>query len=40
MKLPNGTKVLGVGPNKKVAKRSAAKRALVDLKNQNPMEVD
>ncbi|KAF8797027.1 Endoribonuclease Dicer like protein [Argiope bruennichi] len=30
--LPDGRKYQGVGPNKKVAKRSAAKRALADLK--------
>ncbi|XP_071041573.1 endoribonuclease Dicer isoform X2 [Parasteatoda tepidariorum] len=30
--LPNGNKYDGVGPNKKVAKRSAAKRALADMK--------
>ncbi|CAL1295864.1 unnamed protein product [Larinioides sclopetarius] len=36
--LPDGRKYQGVGPNKKVAKRSAAKRALADLKSNSRMD--
>lgn len=36
--LPDGRKWQGVGPNKKVAKRSAAKRALADLKKYSRMD--
>lgn len=41
--LPNGDEVMGRGPNKKVAKKSAAKRALVCLKaaqKKHEMEID
>lgn len=35
VQLPNGKEIEGVGPNKKVAKRSAAKRALAELRKEN-----
>ncbi|XP_055947706.1 endoribonuclease Dicer-like [Argiope bruennichi] len=36
--LPDGRKYQGVGPNKKIAEKSAAKRALADLKNNSRMD--
>ncbi|GBN04632.1 Endoribonuclease Dicer [Araneus ventricosus] len=36
--LPDGRKYQGVGPSKKIAKKSAAKRALADLKNSSRLD--